>query len=450
MLGTAVVSGMLAATLLGIFFIPALFVVVERLAGGRKKHEKKTEAPATEEKAADRVGDYPGRLPCFSAAPWPSPSPASRPPAQSPRRPRWTRRIAPSRPSPASSTAVSGDGRAPRSHVDDALPGRRSADRCPCRAREWRSPNRSAVPHLLHFERGVECSIDRKCSLLPWNGIDRHPRAGGAFRLRVDARMTYVERVDAEVIVISVEGDIDGQKACVDVGAWLARAGRDGPDEAGQASFSLSPAAARTSSLPAPTAARLRVERHQSPEPRLDEIPVLRRELLEPRRPTRTHPLVHEHEVRPRDRLVVEPRLAVRLRESGAGPRRSAALRPRSEDAPAGSATRRGHARGDPARRPRVHDSKGLQQRVVVHGDLPSCLAASLALDEQVAVARVEVEPVDLLEGADLGHRLGPERRRAFERVEDDALHEVPQRHPVGAASALSTSRMRRSTRTPV
>jgi HAE1 family hydrophobic/amphiphilic exporter-1 len=39
MLGTAVVSGMLAATLLGIFFIPALFVVVERLAGRRKKAE---------------------------------------------------------------------------------------------------------------------------------------------------------------------------------------------------------------------------------------------------------------------------------------------------------------------------------------------------------------------------------------------------------------------------
>ena len=35
MLGTAVVSGMLAATLLGIFFIPALFVFVERLARGR-------------------------------------------------------------------------------------------------------------------------------------------------------------------------------------------------------------------------------------------------------------------------------------------------------------------------------------------------------------------------------------------------------------------------------
>jgi HAE1 family hydrophobic/amphiphilic exporter-1 len=31
MLGTAVVSGMLAATVLGIFFIPTLFVIVERL-----------------------------------------------------------------------------------------------------------------------------------------------------------------------------------------------------------------------------------------------------------------------------------------------------------------------------------------------------------------------------------------------------------------------------------
>jgi HAE1 family hydrophobic/amphiphilic exporter-1 len=39
MLGTAVVSGMLAATLLGIFFIPSLFVVVERLAGRQKSAE---------------------------------------------------------------------------------------------------------------------------------------------------------------------------------------------------------------------------------------------------------------------------------------------------------------------------------------------------------------------------------------------------------------------------
>jgi HAE1 family hydrophobic/amphiphilic exporter-1 len=40
MLGTAVVSGMLAATLLGVFLVPALFVAVERLVGGaRRGHE---------------------------------------------------------------------------------------------------------------------------------------------------------------------------------------------------------------------------------------------------------------------------------------------------------------------------------------------------------------------------------------------------------------------------
>ena len=33
MLGTTVVTGMLAATLLGIFLVPALFVFMERLAG---------------------------------------------------------------------------------------------------------------------------------------------------------------------------------------------------------------------------------------------------------------------------------------------------------------------------------------------------------------------------------------------------------------------------------
>jgi HAE1 family hydrophobic/amphiphilic exporter-1 len=36
-LGTAVISGMLAATLIGIFFIPALFVMVEKLGGKKKK-----------------------------------------------------------------------------------------------------------------------------------------------------------------------------------------------------------------------------------------------------------------------------------------------------------------------------------------------------------------------------------------------------------------------------
>jgi HAE1 family hydrophobic/amphiphilic exporter-1 len=44
-LGTAVISGMSAATLLGIFFIPALFVVVERLAAAAKR---KKPAPVAE------------------------------------------------------------------------------------------------------------------------------------------------------------------------------------------------------------------------------------------------------------------------------------------------------------------------------------------------------------------------------------------------------------------
>lgn len=88
--------------------------------------------------------------------------------------------------------------------------------------------NHSGLPHLLHFRRGVACSIDRKCSLLPWNGIDRTLAPGERFTFEVDARMSYVDSVDAEVIVVSVEGDIDGQEACVDVGAWLARAGKPG------------------------------------------------------------------------------------------------------------------------------------------------------------------------------------------------------------------------------
>ena len=41
MLGTVVVAGMLAATLLGIFFIPALFVLVERIGGAEKKHAER-------------------------------------------------------------------------------------------------------------------------------------------------------------------------------------------------------------------------------------------------------------------------------------------------------------------------------------------------------------------------------------------------------------------------
>jgi HAE1 family hydrophobic/amphiphilic exporter-1 len=43
-LGTVVVAGMIAATGLAIFLIPALFVVFERLAGAERKHARR--APA--------------------------------------------------------------------------------------------------------------------------------------------------------------------------------------------------------------------------------------------------------------------------------------------------------------------------------------------------------------------------------------------------------------------
>ena len=46
MLGTAVVSGMLAATVFGIFLIPSLFVVVERLSSRKSKHAAEAVAPA--------------------------------------------------------------------------------------------------------------------------------------------------------------------------------------------------------------------------------------------------------------------------------------------------------------------------------------------------------------------------------------------------------------------
>ncbi|HEY8022331.1 MAG TPA: efflux RND transporter permease subunit, partial [Thermoanaerobaculia bacterium] len=45
-LGTVVVAGMLAATGLAIFIIPALFVIFERIAGAEKKHAKRTAAAA--------------------------------------------------------------------------------------------------------------------------------------------------------------------------------------------------------------------------------------------------------------------------------------------------------------------------------------------------------------------------------------------------------------------
>jgi hydrophobic/amphiphilic exporter-1 (mainly G- bacteria), HAE1 family len=43
-MGTVVISGMLAATLLGIFFIPALFVLVERIS--TRKSSEESSAPA--------------------------------------------------------------------------------------------------------------------------------------------------------------------------------------------------------------------------------------------------------------------------------------------------------------------------------------------------------------------------------------------------------------------
>ena len=51
MLGTAVISGMLAATLLGIFFIPALFVAVERLS----RREAKAAQPSVDVSATAEV-----------------------------------------------------------------------------------------------------------------------------------------------------------------------------------------------------------------------------------------------------------------------------------------------------------------------------------------------------------------------------------------------------------
>jgi Cu/Ag efflux pump CusA len=46
-MGTTVVAGMLAATAFGIFFIPALFVFMERIAG-RKLDDKTAHVPAAE------------------------------------------------------------------------------------------------------------------------------------------------------------------------------------------------------------------------------------------------------------------------------------------------------------------------------------------------------------------------------------------------------------------
>ena len=62
MLGTTVVAGMSAATLLGIFFVPALFVFVERLGGHKDAH-------AVASPARRRRGAAAGRRARTAAAP---------------------------------------------------------------------------------------------------------------------------------------------------------------------------------------------------------------------------------------------------------------------------------------------------------------------------------------------------------------------------------------------
>jgi hypothetical protein len=85
--------------------------------------------------------------------------------------------------------------------------------------------NRSTQPHRLVIDGVVACSIDHKCEQEPWAQVDRTLAPGERWSLDVDARMSYVERGEAEVVVVSLKGAIDGERACVDVGAWLARAG---------------------------------------------------------------------------------------------------------------------------------------------------------------------------------------------------------------------------------
>jgi HAE1 family hydrophobic/amphiphilic exporter-1 len=51
-LGSVVISGMLAATTIAIFIIPVLFVVIERLGSRKKLHEAIEEIPEQSEGAA--------------------------------------------------------------------------------------------------------------------------------------------------------------------------------------------------------------------------------------------------------------------------------------------------------------------------------------------------------------------------------------------------------------
>jgi HAE1 family hydrophobic/amphiphilic exporter-1 len=57
MLGTTVVAGMSAATLLGIFFVPALFVFIERVGGHRDADGEHASTPVTPMATPDAVSD---------------------------------------------------------------------------------------------------------------------------------------------------------------------------------------------------------------------------------------------------------------------------------------------------------------------------------------------------------------------------------------------------------
>jgi multidrug efflux pump len=52
-LGSSVITGMSAATILGVFFVPVLFVVVERLVGKKKKQTAAVPGPAALEGGHD-------------------------------------------------------------------------------------------------------------------------------------------------------------------------------------------------------------------------------------------------------------------------------------------------------------------------------------------------------------------------------------------------------------
>ncbi|MGB7229486.1 MAG: efflux RND transporter permease subunit, partial [Candidatus Acidiferrales bacterium] len=46
-MGTTVIGGMLAASAIAIFFIPAIFYFVEKLSGGKRRHLEESPADAT-------------------------------------------------------------------------------------------------------------------------------------------------------------------------------------------------------------------------------------------------------------------------------------------------------------------------------------------------------------------------------------------------------------------